>query len=631
MKVKILPLVATVATLLSIPNIHFAQAPNLGAAGSFIIYTTTGAVGNTSLSQITGNVGTNAGSTTGFGNVNGVMHSNNGTTATAASNLQTAYLQINSTTATGTHAPLLGNGETLNAGVYDIAGQTTLSNTLTLDAKGNANAVFIFRISAVLNSTAASEIKLINNALACNVFWKVEGAVNLASLTQMKGTIIANNGAIDISSGTNLEGRALSTTGAVTVNGVTAKIPIGCGSAVLTGPTAPNLASTACYAIFSGSGPVTNSANSITNVTGDVGTNATLTTGYNPLLVNGSIHPIPDNSTSLASADLLNVRTYLNGLVPDIELLFPAIFGSGLVLTPHTYILNGSTTLTDTVFLNAEGNADAVFVIKVYGAFEAVSLAAVKLINEAQAKNVFWIINGAVSINDYADFKGTIVCNNGAVDLKTGAKLEGRVMTTVGALTTAAVNVAVPTGTCSNLMPVTWLYFRGTPVKESVLLEWGTAKEVNNSFFSVEKSRDGRKFETLTTINAARDNGNIENAYSYTDRRPYTDNYYRISQTDKDGKKTFFSILQVKMNSESFKANAYLQQSFIYVETSGATPGKGMIDLYNIDGKKVSSQQIMLTKEANYYKVAKPLNKGLYLVSIVNGGAKIFSGKVMVP
>jgi hypothetical protein len=56
-----------------------------------------------------------------------------------------------------------------------------------------------------------------------------------------------------------------------------------------------------------------------------------------------------------------------------------------------------------------------------------------------------------------------------------------------------------------------------------------------------------------------------------------------------------------------------------------------MIDLYNIDGKKLSSQQIMLTKEANYYKVAKPLNKGLYLVSIVNGGAKIFSGKVMVP
>lgn len=392
MKNKFLHFVVSAVTLLSIPKINFAQAPDLGTAGGFIIFTTTGAVGNTSLSQITGNVGTNNGATTGFGNVNGVMHSNNGTTASAASNLQTAYLQLNNTIATATHAPLLGNGETLNAGVYDIAGLTTLSNTLTLDAQGNANAVFIFKISAEFNSTASSQINLINGALACNVFWKVEGAVNLASLTMMKGTIIANNGAIDMSAGTKLEGRALSTTGAVTVNGVTAKIPVGCGSVVLTGPRAPDLASAGCYAIFSGNGPVTNSANSVTNVKGDVGTNATLTTGYNPLLVDGSIHPIPDNSTAQASADLLNVRTYLNALVPDIELLFPAIFGSGLVLTPHTYVMNGGTTLTDTVFLNAEGNADGVFVIKVYGAFEAVSLAAVKLINGAQAKNVFGLL-----------------------------------------------------------------------------------------------------------------------------------------------------------------------------------------------------------------------------------------------
>jgi hypothetical protein len=283
------------------------------------------------------------------------------------------------------------------------------------------------------------------------------------------------------------------------------------------------------------------------------------------------------------------------------------------------------------VFLNAEGNADAVFVIKVYGAFEAVSLSAVKLINGAQAKNVFWIINGAVSLNDYSDFKGTIVCNNGAVDLKTGTKLEGRAMTTVGALTTAAVNVAVPAGTCNNQLPVKWLYFRGAPVKENVLLEWGTVKEVSNSFFSIEKSKDGSNFQTIGTVNAARDNGNTTNAYSYTDRQPNSDNFYRISQTDKDGQKSYFTIVQVKMNlKESFKAKAYTKHNFIYVETSGAVPGKGSIELYSVEGRKVSSQQVVLTKEASNYQVAKPSKTGLYLINIISNGAKIFSAKVMV-
>jgi hypothetical protein len=125
------------------------------------------------------------------------MQSGNGATAAAAGSLTTLYNQLASTVPTAAHAPLLGNGETLTAGVYNITGQTTLSNVLNLDAQGNSNAVFIFKISAVLSTTTASQVNLINGALACNIFWKVEGAVNIGSLSSMKGTVVANNGAID--------------------------------------------------------------------------------------------------------------------------------------------------------------------------------------------------------------------------------------------------------------------------------------------------------------------------------------------------------------------------------------------------------------------------------------------------
>ncbi len=428
--------------LLLMPLLNFAQAPNLGTAAGFVLFSTHGAVSNTGISQLTGNIGTNSGSSTAFGNVNGVMHDNDGASAQCAADLLIAYNQLNSTIPTFFPAPLLGNGATLVAGVYSIAEEATLNLGLTLDAQGDANSVFIFQIQGAFSTNAASKIYLKNGALACNVFWKVEGLVSMASGSTMRGTIIANNAAIVMSSGDTLEGRALSTTGAITIDGVLAYTPIGCGSPVLTGPVAPNLASTECYALFSSNGAVTNTG--ITTVSGDVGTNVGLTTGFDPLLVTGAVHAIPDISTAQAAADLLDVYTYLNTLPYDIELLYPAQFGNDLVLTPHTYLLNAATALTGSLYLNAQGNADAVFVILINGALSTSTYAKVILTNGAQAKNVYWKIEGAVSINNYSVFKGTIVSNNGALGaINTGVTLDGRALLMVGALTTNAIATAM--------------------------------------------------------------------------------------------------------------------------------------------------------------------------------------------
>lgn len=171
-----------------------------------------------------------------------------------------------------------------------------------------------------------------------------------------------------------------------------------------------------------------------------------LTTGYNPLYVTGSIHPIADGSTAACAADLLNIYSYLNTLPYDIELLYPAQFGRNLVLTPHTYILNGATTFIDTLYLDARGNANGVFIIQINGAFSTSTYSKVILTNGTQAKNVFWKIDGAVSINDYSVFNGTIVCNNGAIDLTTGVTLTGRALTTSGTVMTTAINATMTPG-----------------------------------------------------------------------------------------------------------------------------------------------------------------------------------------
>jgi hypothetical protein len=443
MKNKLLKTLTMVGLLLMSVQ-GFAQAPPLGTAGDFVLFSTVGAVGNTGISQITGNVGTNSGAITGFGNVNGVMNASNGATAQCAADLLNAYNLLNSTIPDFFPAPLLGNGQILGAGVYDIAGPATLNNELTLDAQNDPDAVFIFKINGAFSTAALSSVTLINGAQACNVFWKVEGLVDMASGTTMRGTVIANNGAININTDGLLEGRALSTSGAVNVSGTLAFTPIGCGSPTLMGPTAPDLVSAGCYAVFSSNGPVSNAG--ITYVVGDVGTNVGLTTGFNPLFVSGEVHPIPDGSTAAAAADLLNAYNYLNALPFDIELLYPAQFGNDLVLTPHTYLLNAATTFAGDLYLNAGGEEDAVFVIQINGALTTSTFANVILINGTQSKNVFWKVDGAVAVNDNSNFVGTIIANNAAVEVNTGVNLEGRAFTTTGALSVVSAIISSPPG-----------------------------------------------------------------------------------------------------------------------------------------------------------------------------------------
>ncbi len=617
---------ASVIALLFFSNTDFAQAPNLGTTVNFELFTSVGAVTNTGHSNITGDVGSNSGSATGFGNVNGQMHSGDGATGQAATDLLTVYNQLKATTPTFFHAPLLGNGDTLIAGVYSVSGNTTLNGNLYLDAKGNGNALFIFKIEAPLSTSAASKVILINGAKACRVFWKVEGLVSMAAGSVMKGTVIANNAAINMNTGVSLEGRALSTSGAISLNGILGYTPIGCGSAVLTGPAAPNLGTAVCYAIFSADGSVTNSG--VTHVKGDVGTNVGLTTGFNPLFVNGHIHPIPDGSTAACASDLLKAYNYLNTLPDDIELLYPAQFGNSLVLTPHTYIMKSAATFTDTVFLNAQGDANAVFVIKISGALSTSTHAQVRLMNGAKATNVYWKVDGAVGINDFTNFAGTLIVNNAAINLATGVNLSGRALTTNGALLTSAITATEPGG-CATL-PVSWLYFRGTPVHGNVLLEWATTAEINNKYFTVEKSKDGVTFETLTTVNAAAGTDKQEYDYSFTDVQPYNLNYYRISQTDNDGQRSYFNTILVKMDNAALKVLYYVRESYIYVQTSGATPGNGSIVLYSIDGKMMSSQKIVLTNELNTYKIAKPQQTGIYLLHIESNGGNLYNVKVML-
>ncbi len=625
MKIKLLIIVSSIAFFLS-PIINFAQAPNLGTAANYVLFSTNGAVSNTGISHITGKVGANIGDVSGFGNVDGGMHNIDGSTAAAATDLLNLYNELNAKTPTAVHAFQLGNGETLNAGIYGLMGHTDLSGNLTLDGQGNPNALFIFKVSGgTFTSSANSQVVLINGAVACNVFWVIEGAINIGSGTIMKGNVIANNAAIDLNAGANLEGRALSTTGAIVVNGVVTVMPLGCGVPILTGPMAPTLGKTSCFALFSSNGLVTNSGT--TSVTGDIGTNFGSTSGFNAANVIGEVHPNPDAATVTTANNLATAQSYISTLSTDIQLLYPAQLGNTLVLTPHTYLLSGMASFNSILYLNAQGNADAVFVLKITGPLAVNANASVVLQNGAQAKNVYWKVDGAVTIANNVIFKGNII-NNGAITIGTLTTLEGRALTSNGAINSANIQATIPS-VCESTIPVTWLYLKAKAVQNDVLVEWGTADELNNAYFVVEKSRDGKIFQALANIKSVGNSAKGQNQYAFTDNNPYSLTYYRISQIDYNGQQKYSPTVLAALNQD-FKVNQYVQGNYIYVETTGAEASQGTLELYDMNGRLISSQKIILNKEESTYKIDKPQQSGLYLLYIGKQGEKSYLGKVMV-
>jgi len=204
----------------------------------------------------------------------------------------------------------------------------------------------------------------------------------------------------------------------------------------------PAMGMTTGYALFSTNGSVSNSG--ITYVTGDIGTNVGLTSGFDPLKVTGFIHPLPDNATSMCAGSLLMLYNSLNLLTPNVELLHPDQFGHSMVLTAQTYHLNAATMLTDTLYFNALNDPNAVFCVQINGALTTVAKSNIILMNGAQSKNIFWKIEGAITMNDSTRFKGMVVVNNGAIVLKSGVILDGAAFSTTGSISIAGSTIHSP-------------------------------------------------------------------------------------------------------------------------------------------------------------------------------------------
>jgi hypothetical protein len=224
-------LLLTVFTILCFPIVNFGQAPPLGAASGFALFTATGAFTNSGISSVTGDIGNNIGAFSGFppGVVVGNIHVGDATSAQAALDVVSAYSYLKGMTCYSILGTTLGGpgGQTLTPNIYCLGAASILNGNLTLDGQGNPNSLFVFQIDGAFSTSALSNVFLINSASVCNVYWQINGQCDLGYSSVFMGTILAN-GAINLYGGSSLIGRGLSQAGAINTFATNAVLPSVC-------------------------------------------------------------------------------------------------------------------------------------------------------------------------------------------------------------------------------------------------------------------------------------------------------------------------------------------------------------------------------------------------------------------
>lgn len=219
----------------------------LETAGAYAILAGT-TVTNTGTSVITGNIGVSPGSAvTGTASIvlTGTIHKADAVAVQAQSDLGTAYGILANLVNTEPTTNLSGDdlaGKILTAGVYQYNSSAGLTGTLTFDAEGNSDAVFIIVIGSTLTTGDHSSIELLNGARASNIFFVVGSSATIGTYTDFAGQILALTD-ITLTTGATIDcGAALAQNGQVSLDTNTINI---CTLAVAPGTFGGSLGPTA--------------------------------------------------------------------------------------------------------------------------------------------------------------------------------------------------------------------------------------------------------------------------------------------------------------------------------------------------------------------------------------------------
>jgi hypothetical protein len=178
------------------------------------------------------------------------------------------------------------------------------------------------------------------------------------------------------------------------------------------------------------------------------------------------------------------------------------------------------------------------------------------------------------------------------------------------------------------VLPIELKNFKAAFVDNEVKVDWVTAAEINNSYFTIESSMDGSEFTEVGRVNGS-GNSSVDIAYSFSDVNPdFSAPYYRLRQTDYDGTTEAFNPVKVKFSKagknfevKEFGPNPFTDKiKFNYIASENSVA----YSLMNQSGKIIKKgylesglgEQMLVLEDLN------ELASGIYFMVFIHGEEK---------
>lgn len=191
-------------------------------------------------------------------------------------------------------------------------------------------------------------------------------------------------------------------------------------------------------------------------------------------------------------------------------------------------------------------------------------------------------------------------------------------------------------GKGSGPLPVTLITFNAKISGAAVICSWKTVAEVNNDYFTLQRSKDGKNFEDVGRIRGAGTSNN-GHSYSYPDTKAYDGtSYYRLKQTDYDGVTEMFQTIRVN-RSGNLASQKTLQvqpnpvQDEFSVQFTSEESGEAIIQIASMNGVTVLNEKIIFKEGTNSYPLIFPSGSktGTYVLRVINDNLALPSVKVI--
>lgn len=207
---------------------------------------------------------------------------------------------------------------------------------------------------------------------------------------------------------------------------------------------------------------------------------------------------------------------------------------------------------------------------------------------------------------------------------------------TAGWITTSNNNQNTPTSFYSisaestaislcSILPIELSYFKASINEDGVTLDWSTSTEINNDYFTIERSGPELKWESIGSLPGA-GNTNVQNDYQFIDKKPIIGrSYYRLRQTDYNGTETLSNVVTVfreQATEHGIAISLDNENVIISLNNSSIT---GSLTIYNLQGAIIVQDQINHTGVYN----RQLFLPGVYLV-ILQQGNKTYSEKIFI-